>query len=152
MKRNDVDKSRKLRRNQTDAEKKLWALLRNRQLEGVKFRRQFSLGGYILDFYSPEYRLGIEADGGGHYLDKGRQRDELRTRALNKLGVEIVRFSDRDILTNIEGIYERIKKVIEEKKNNSPHLHPWGEEIKRFFQAIHWLKSHLRQNGASPTG
>ena len=124
MKRNNIDKGRKLRRNQTDAEKKLWALLRNRQLEGVKFRRQFSLSGYILDFYSPEYKLGIEADGGGHYEDKGRQRDELRTRELNKLGVEIIRFSDRDILTNIEGIYERIKKVIEEKKNNPPHLHP----------------------------
>ena len=76
-----------------------------------------------LDFYSPEYRLGIEADGGQHYEDKGRQRDEFRTRELNKLGVEIVRFSDWEILTNIEGVYEIIKKTIE-KKGNPPHLNP----------------------------
>jgi very-short-patch-repair endonuclease len=53
MKRNNVDKCRKLRKNQTDAEKKLWTLLRNRQLDGIKFRRQFSIGSYILDFYCP---------------------------------------------------------------------------------------------------
>jgi len=136
MKRKDVDKSRKLRRNQTDAEKKLWALLRNRQLEGVKFRRQFPLEGYVLDFYSPEYRLGVEADGGGHYENKGRQRDESRTKKLNELGVEIVRFSDRDILTNIEGIYERIKKVIEEKKNNPPHCRNAASRSPYFLKAV----------------
>ena len=135
MKRNNVDKCRKLRKNQTDAEKKLWTLLRNRQLNGVKFRRQFSVGRYILDFYSPlipsfspEGRRwgwgGIEADGGQHYEDKGRQQDELRTRELNKLGVEILRFSDREILTNIEGVYEIIKSIIDEKKGNPPHLNP----------------------------
>jgi very-short-patch-repair endonuclease len=53
MKRNNVDKCRKLRKNQTDAEKKLWKILRNRQLGEVKFRRQFSVGRYILDFYCP---------------------------------------------------------------------------------------------------
>jgi very-short-patch-repair endonuclease len=148
MKRNDVDKSRKLRRNQTDAEKKLWALLRNRQLEGVKFRRQFPLGGYIVDFYAPEYRLGIEADGGGHYENKGRQRDKFRTKELNELGVEIVRFSDRDILTNIEGVCERIKKVIEEKKNNPPHLHPLpkGRGDKEFFAKRSIKRSVTRES------
>jgi very-short-patch-repair endonuclease len=64
LKRNDIDKCRELRRKQTDAQKKLWEILRNRQLDRVKFKRQFPVGGYILDFYSPEYRLGIEADGG----------------------------------------------------------------------------------------
>ncbi|MEW6418931.1 MAG: DUF559 domain-containing protein [Nitrospirota bacterium] len=68
MKRNNVDKCRKLRKNQTDAEKKLWALLRNRQVSGVKFRRQFSVGRYILDFYCPEYRVGIEADMAGNIM------------------------------------------------------------------------------------
>jgi very-short-patch-repair endonuclease len=98
--------------------------LRNRQLAGVKFRRQFSVGRYILDFYSPEYRLGIEADGGQHYEDKGRRRDEIRAKELSGLGVQILRFSDREILTNIEGIYEIIQGSIEEKKNSSPHLNP----------------------------
>ena len=86
----------------------------------VKFRRQFSIGRYILDFYTPEYKLSIEADGGQHYEENGTQNDELRTRELSKLGVEILRFSDRDILTNIDGVYEIIQKTVQEKKNNTP--------------------------------
>jgi len=124
MKRKNVAKCRKLRKNQTDAERKLWSILRNRQLSGAKFRRQFSVGRYILDFYSPEYKLGIEADGGQHYEDKGRRRDEIRTKELSGLGVQILRFSDRDILNNIEGVYEIIQENIEKKKNSPPHLNP----------------------------
>ncbi|MBI5183858.1 MAG: endonuclease domain-containing protein [Nitrospinae bacterium] len=132
MRRNNIERCRNLRKNQTDAEKKLWTILRNRQLHGVKFRRQFSIGRYILDFYSPEYRLSIEADGGQHYEDKGRQRDDLRTRELNKFGVEIVRFNDREILTNIEGIYEIIKNTIEKQCPPSPQSSPQrGEEVRR---------------------
>ncbi|MDD5686359.1 MAG: endonuclease domain-containing protein [Elusimicrobia bacterium] len=126
MKRNNIGKCRNLRKNQTDAERKLWFILRNRSLSGVKFRRQFSIGRYILDFYSPVYKLGIEADGGQHYEDEGKKRDELRTKELSKFGVEILRFSDRDILCDIEAVYEVIKNTIENKKNypsplSSPH-------------------------------
>src|SRR3990167_9096672 len=120
MKQNSIKKCRKLRKNQTDAERKLWLILRNRQLSGVKFRRQFPIGRYILDFYSPEYKLGIEADGGQHYEDKGKSKDALRTRELTKHGVKIVRFSDSDILNNIDGVYEIIQGVIENKKSGSP--------------------------------
>jgi len=115
MKRRNIEKSRKLRKNQTDAERKLWSIIRNRQLNGVKFRRQFSIGRFILDFYSPEYRLGIEVDGGGHYKDEERVRDELRTKELSEVEVEILRFSDLDILKNMEGVYQVILKTIENK-------------------------------------
>ena len=110
VKRRNIDRCRKLRKNQTDSEKKLWSVLRNRQLAGAKFRRQFPVGGYILDFYSPEYRLGIEADGGQHYEDKSREKDEVRAKELSKLGIEMLRFSDHEILNNIDGIYESIQK------------------------------------------
>ena len=132
MKRNNIDYCRKLRKDQTDAERKLWLVLRNRQLSGVKFRRQFPIGRYILDFYSSEYKLGIEADGGQHYEDEGKNYDELRTNELAKHGVRIVRFSDSDILNNIDGVYEIIQGVIENKINPSPHLNPLpkrGEEM-----------------------
>lgn len=76
------------------------------------------MGRYILDFYSPEYKLGIEADGGQHYEDKGKKQDGLRTKELAKYGVKIVRFSDLDILSNIDGVYEIIQGVI------TPHLNP----------------------------
>ncbi len=77
MKRNNIEKCRRLRKEQTDAERKLWSILRNRQLSGVKFRRQFPIGRYMLDFYSPEHKLGIEADGGQHYEDKGNYGEIL---------------------------------------------------------------------------
>lgn len=77
-----------------------------------------------MDFYSPEYKIGIEADGGQHYENKGKRKDELRTRELTGYGVKIVRFSDLGILNNIEGVYGRIQEVIENSKNNSPHLTP----------------------------
>ena len=124
MKRDNINRCRELRRNLTDGEKKLWRLLRNRQLVGVKFRRQFSIGSYILDFYSPEYMLGIEADGGQHYGDTIRQRDEIRTKELSKLGVKILRFSDRDILNNIDGVFEVIQETLTNKRGNPPHLNP----------------------------
>ncbi|TSC92509.1 MAG: hypothetical protein CEN89_646 [Candidatus Berkelbacteria bacterium Licking1014_7] len=120
MKRSNIERCRKLRENQTDAERKLWQVLRSRQLSGVKFRRQFPIGRYILDFYSPKHRLGIEADGGQHYENKGKSEDGLRTRELAMYGVKIVRFSDLDILNNIDGVYEAIQGVIENKDSGSP--------------------------------
>lgn len=93
-------------------------------MDGIKFRRQFPVGRYILDFYSAEYKLGIEANGGQHYEDKGKQRDELRTEELSLLGVQILRFSDREILNNIEGVGEIIEKTVLKKKGNPPHLDP----------------------------
>jgi len=124
MQNTNIQRCRNLRKNQTDAEKKLWSIVRNRQLCGVKFRRQFPVGRYIVDFYCPEYSIGIEADGGQHYEEKGRKRDQLRTQELNKLGVEIIRFSDHDILTNIDAVFEVIQKAIEMRKVNCPHLNP----------------------------
>jgi len=124
MQNTNIQRCRNLRKNQTDAEKKLWSVIRNRQISGVKFRRQFPVGRYIVDFYCPQYRIGIEADGGHHYVEKGRKRDEGRTQVLNELGVELIRFSDHDILTNIDAVFEVIQKNIEMRKINSPHLNP----------------------------
>jgi very-short-patch-repair endonuclease len=89
--------------------------LRNRQLAGVKFRRQFSIGNYILDFYAPEYKLGIEADGGQHYKDEDKQKDQIRERELSKLGVEVLRFHNNDILNNIDGVHDFILEKLKKK-------------------------------------
>jgi very-short-patch-repair endonuclease len=115
LKRPNIDKSRELRRNLTDPERKLWKILRNRQLEGIKFRRQFPIGAYILDFYAPEYRIAIEADGGQHYQDKDIGEDSKRTASLSAQGIQILRFSNRDIMQNIEGVCEVILRAVREK-------------------------------------
>jgi very-short-patch-repair endonuclease len=131
MKRPDIDKSRLLRKNQTDAERKLWSLLRNRHVSDAKFRRQFPVSGYILDFYSPKYKLCIEADGGQHYNESGRASDEIRTQVLSKVGIKVIRFSDRDILNNIEGVGEVIYRTLLDIKTPSPQSSPQrGEEVK----------------------
>jgi very-short-patch-repair endonuclease len=127
MKRPNIDKSRLLRKNQTDAERKLWSLLRNRQIAGVKFRRQFPIEKYILDFYSPELKLCIESDGGQHYDESGLQRDQERTSVLTSLGVNVLRFNNRDVLINIEGVYDVILRAVEEKNTPSPQSSPLGE-------------------------
>jgi len=80
-----------------------------------------------LDFYSPEYKLCVEADGGQHYTDEGKQRDELRTKALSDSGIQVLRFSDRDILINIEDVCEIIQRAIEK----APHLNPLPSEERK---------------------
>ncbi len=106
LKNNTFLKERRqsLRKSETDAEKKIWQVLRNKQMEGLKFFRQYSVGKYILDFYCPKYKLAIEADGGQHL---GSAYDEKRTTELKKLGISVLRFWDNEILQNIEEVYEK---------------------------------------------
>jgi len=128
MKRPNIGIARRLRRNQTDAEKKLWYVLRNRSLANAKFKRQHPVDNYILDFYSPEHRLCSEADGGQHYTEDGKQSDETRSKVLANMGIRVLRFSDYDVLNNIEGVCEVIQHAIDE---TPPHLNPLpdGERI-----------------------
>ena len=76
------EQRRQLRTRGTSAEARLWLMLKNRQLDGMRFRRQFSIGPYILDFYCPEIRLCIELDGEHHFYKEGCEHDEQRTEYL----------------------------------------------------------------------
>jgi len=100
--------SRALRRNSTDAERRLWSKLRLRQLNGFQFYRQSIIVNYIVDFFCPRAKLIIEVDGGQHYFGKIQINDLKRDDYLKKLGFEVLRFSDSDVLTNIEGVVENI--------------------------------------------
>ena len=95
---------RELRRNQTDAEKALWAKLRNKQFYGMKFFRQYSIGPYILDFYCPTIKLAVELDGGQHNQPENRVYDETRSEYLKTKGIEVVRFWDNEILLDMESV------------------------------------------------
>jgi very-short-patch-repair endonuclease len=102
------DKALDLRRNATDAERKLWLALRNRQLDGLKFRRQQSIGPYIVDFICHEARLVIELDGGQH-----AGRDETaRTKRIEADGYRIARFWNNDVLGNIDGVLLNIREEL----------------------------------------
>ena len=112
MAQNKVELCRELRKNQTDTEKRLWRILRSRQFNGVKFRRQYSIGNYILDFYSPKHRICIELDGGQHFEERHIHNDEVRTKSLENLGIKILRFSNKEVFNNMMGICITIEKEI----------------------------------------
>jgi very-short-patch-repair endonuclease len=103
---------RQLRREQTDAEKLLWYCLRSRQLCDLKFRRQYPLGPYVLDFYCHEYKLGVELDGGQHYESAGIQHDEERQVFLISHSIHTLRFSNRDVLQHLESVLLQIAEAI----------------------------------------
>jgi len=108
--REQISFARELRRRQTEAEKALWMRLRNKQLEGVKFRRQQPIGPYITDFTSFERKLVIEVDGGQH--NEGKERDEERMKWLMERGYRLLRFWNNDVLMNLEGVLERIREAL----------------------------------------
>jgi very-short-patch-repair endonuclease len=103
---------RELRQNQTEAEKKIWSCLRNGQLHGLKFFRQYSVGPYIIDFYCPKLRLAIELDGGQHAQDDKRQYDAERSAYLNKQLIDVLRFWNHEVLGDIEAVLGRVVERI----------------------------------------
>ena len=104
-------RARKLRRQATDAETKMWHLLRNRQLRNAKFRRQHPIGHYVADFVCVEHTLIVEIDGGQHASQT--DGDVRRTAYLNDLGYTVVRYWNNEVLTNPEGVLEDLAKYLE---------------------------------------
>ena len=102
------DFSRELRTHMTDTEKILWLKLRRKQLKGYQFYRQKIIGNYIVDFYCPEARLIIEVDGGQHYGPEEMAKDRVRDKYLQDQGLEVLRFSDREVLVEHESVLEKI--------------------------------------------
>ena len=100
--------ARELRKNMTDAERHLWSRIRRKQLKNFQFYRQKNIGDYIVDFYCPAAKLIIEVDGGHHYAGKNIQKDKERDKYLGSLGFRVLRFSDRDVFKNMEGVLQRI--------------------------------------------
>ena len=126
------DRRRELRHNQTDAEKALWAQVRNKQFFGLKFFRQYSVGAYILDFYCPEKKLAVELDGGQHNLSEGREYDAERTAYLNFHGIEVVRFWNNEVLCEMEGVLKSLTQRL--TPPSLPLLQ--GEELSKDFHPL----------------
>lgn len=105
-------KRKKLRNNLTPGEASLWKFLQKSQLEGRKFRRQHSVGNYILDFYCPGEKNNIELDGEYHIPEKDKKRDQY----LNNLGITVLRFENRATFESLETVLEIIKSHFSKKK------------------------------------
>ena len=104
--------ARKLRQEQTDAEQLLWHLLRNRQFGGVKFRRQYPVAPYVLDFYCHEARLAIEVDGGQHNEPDRERRDAERVAHLGAQGITVIRFWNHEVLQETEAVLEQLHDAL----------------------------------------
>jgi very-short-patch-repair endonuclease len=96
----------------TDAEMLLWSKIRGKQLKDRQFYRQKIIGGYIVDFYCPKSKIVIEVDGGQHYSTEGKKSDGRRDNYMRKAGIMVLRFSDRDVLSNLDVVMERIWSVL----------------------------------------
>jgi very-short-patch-repair endonuclease len=119
MKKRNVARARELRRTNTDAEALLWRYLRNRGVDGCKFTRQEPIGPCIADFACRTRKLAIELDGQHHDGQQGH--DQARTETLQKLGYRVVRFSNVDVLANVEGIVAEISRLL---SMMPPHPNP----------------------------
>ncbi len=100
----EKEKRRRLRNAMTEPEIILWSRLKNKQVGGYKFRRQYSVGPYILDFYCPEKKLAIEVDGGSHFTEDGMAYDRVRESAIGQFGIHFLRFTNADIRENLYGV------------------------------------------------
>ena len=103
------DERRTLRNNLTPAEAVLWTNLKSGQLSRRKFRRQHSIGEFILDFYCPQEKLAIELDGAGHFTTSGNLHDAARTEYLNSVGIRVLRFENKLIWSALESVLHSIE-------------------------------------------
>lgn len=104
--------AKKLRKNQTDAERLLWGYLRAKRFSNFHFRRQQIIGFYIVDFYCPQAKLIIELDGGQHAFEETVLYDQERTAFLNACGFKVIRFWNNEVIENIDGVLANISEKL----------------------------------------
>ena len=120
MNRGNIQSARRLRQNQTDAERVLWFRLRGRRLAGWKFKRQVPIDCFIVDFFCADAKVILEIDGGQHDLERARDAD--RTAVLESMGCLVLRFWNNDVIRNVDGVLEEILSTI--CQGCSPHPNP----------------------------
>ncbi len=108
----NLNLKRMLRSQMTPAENRLWLQLRVGQFQNLKFRRQHGIGQYIVDFFCAEKRLAIEVDGDIHAFEEQIKRDKKREDYLKNIGIQIIRYNNHDILTNIEEVMDDLFRRI----------------------------------------
>ncbi len=112
-------KRRNLRQEMPQAEMMLWLRLRGKGLNGFKFRRQYSIGKFIVDFYCPQLKLAIEVDGDSHFTENAVKNDIERQNIIEAYGITFLRFTNLDIYENLENVLDSID--IEMRKDTSPN-------------------------------
>lgn len=108
------ERRQKLRNSMPPAEVMMWRYLRQSRLQGFKFRRQYSIGGYVVDFYCPKCKLAIELDGPSHYVNDAVQTyDKQRQQFIEQSGIRVIRFTNKEVYRNIDGVITTIIDFIQ---------------------------------------
>ena len=111
----NIPAARRLRGRQTESEAVLWDALRNRRLDGLKFRRQHAIGRYVVDFYCDDARLAVEVDGGMHRAPEQLLRDRVRQSAIEDNEIAFVRVTDGDVMERLADVLESIAAAIRDR-------------------------------------
>ncbi|MCK5052257.1 MAG: endonuclease domain-containing protein [Candidatus Cloacimonetes bacterium] len=107
-----MSRRKELRKRETTAEKILWSSLRRRNINNIKFYRQYGIGAYIADFYAPSLRLCIEVDGKQHHTETGSEYDAERDNYMESLNIQILRFKNELVIEDTVNIVSEIKRAI----------------------------------------
>ena len=108
---------RALRKRMPEAEVILWSKLQRRQLGGYKFRRQYGVGEYSIDFYCPKLKLAVEVDGDSHLRADREKKDRVRQKYIEDFGIQFIRFGNEDICKNLDGVLMKLEEAVEERKH-----------------------------------
>jgi very-short-patch-repair endonuclease len=112
------ERRRSLRNQATETEIILWERIRKKQVLGVRFRRQFSIGNYIVDFYSPKIKLAIEIDGKSHDRESKREYDATREAEIRQLGINMLRFRNHEVLDEIDKVIKKIEDALRKQMDS----------------------------------
>jgi very-short-patch-repair endonuclease len=118
--KNLKEPARTLRKEMTDAERKLWSFLRGKQILGIQFYRQKPIGPYIVDFYAPVVKLVIEADGSQHHEPEHATADEVRDAFLSEQGLKVLRFDNGAVLKQTDAVLEKVYQICGERLEIPP--------------------------------
>jgi len=111
-KKTELEKRKLLRKGQTYTEKIFWMHLRNRQILGYKFRRQYSVDHFVIDFYCPELKLAVELDGDVHDIPEQKEYDIERQKYLEEFGIKFIRIKNEEFLGNPNKAFKKVEKQI----------------------------------------
>jgi very-short-patch-repair endonuclease len=115
-KKKEQEKRRYLRKNMPKAEVLLWCKLKNKQIHGERFLRQYSVDQYVIDFYCPQLKLAIEIDGDSHFIPGAEEQDKARQDYIEAFGIRFLRFINDDIYKNIDGVCQVVYTIVEEMR------------------------------------
>ena len=121
---------RRLRGESPKAERLLWWRLRGKQLDELKFRRQYGVGDYVIDFYCPEAKLAVELDGESHFEPAARLNDATRQAFIESYGIRVLRFTNPQVYDNLDGVVEEIWRIATERVSMSRSYPPQSPLIK----------------------